>query len=92
MSVTLATAWHPRGELGRFQKLLPVLKEVYSGIAISLPPDVDPVLVERLRGWERIWVYVTPEWPQGRLAALRLAIRTRLPISSIRISTVCYAG
>jgi len=74
MTIILATAWHPRGELDRFLKLLPLLQQAYSGIAISLPPETDTELVHRLQELTQVEVVITPDWSWGRSLALELAL------------------
>jgi hypothetical protein len=73
MTITLATAWNPRGELSRFQELLPQFQEVYLGIAISLPPRVDPQLLIRLNGMQQVKAFETRDWSHGRYEAMQLA-------------------
>jgi SAM-dependent methyltransferase len=46
MSTILATTWYPRGELGRFTRILPILLEQYCGIVISYIPGNDPQVRE----------------------------------------------
>lgn len=75
MTIILATAWHPRGELDRFLKLLPLLQQAYSGIAISLPPETDTELVYHLQEITQVEVVITPDWSRGRSLALKLALK-----------------
>ncbi len=70
--VGLASAWHPRGEEERFERLLPVLSEVYAGLAITLPPGQDS-LAARLSVFTGVHPYVTSRWPEGRWRSLELA-------------------
>jgi hypothetical protein len=74
MTIALGTAWHPRGELSRFLNLLPQFQAEYSGMAFSLPPEVDPGLVDRLQELPQVEVVVTPDWSWGRYSAMQLAI------------------
>jgi SAM-dependent methyltransferase len=73
MAIVLATAWHPRGELDRFLKLLPVLQEAYSGIAISLHPETEDDLLHQLKELNQVKVVSSPDWSWGRYLALGLA-------------------
>jgi hypothetical protein len=73
MSLALATAWHPRGEGKRFQKLLPNLLEVYDWIGVSLPPDVDEQIVEQLTSLTAVGFRITGHWSEGRHTALQSA-------------------
>lgn len=75
MTIVLASAWHPRGELARFQKLLPPLKHVYASVAISLPPDTERVYVQTLER-DSVNVAVTRDWSHGRHAALAKALES----------------
>jgi hypothetical protein len=72
MTISLASAWHPRGELGRLERLVPQLRETYSAIAISLPPGPSAELVQALLA-HNISVAVTSDWAEGRHAALQAA-------------------
>lgn len=74
MTIILATAWHPRGELGRFLKLMPLLQQAYSGISISLPPETDTELVHHLQELTQVEVVTTLDWSRGRSLALELAL------------------
>lgn len=74
MTVVLASAWRPRGELPRFQKLLPELRHAYNGLAISLPPDVESDLLETLQDLPGIEVVITPDWSWGRHLALQASL------------------
>jgi hypothetical protein len=76
MTLSLASAWCPRGELRRFKKHLPRLCEAYSNIAISLPPDVDREIIHALEAL-RICLTVTQDWSHGRHAALEKALESR---------------
>ena len=74
MTLALATAWRPRGELNRFEHLLPQLWQDFDGIAVSLPPDVERTLLEALHSLPDLWAVVTPDWSWGRFAALGKAL------------------
>lgn len=73
MTIALAAAWDPRGELSRFLDHLLLFQEEYAGMAISLPPGVEPRLVDRLQDLPQVRVTVTPDWSHGRYSALKLA-------------------
>jgi len=73
-SITLAASWHPRGELSRFYTLLPRLEPAYSGIVISLPPDVDPSVVAELDAIRQVRVVRTENWSWGRFSAVEEAL------------------
>lgn len=74
MTIALATAWQPRGELSRFINLLPRLQNAYSGIAVSLPPEADEKVVKHLQELPPVKVVITPDWSWGRYLALQQAI------------------
>ena len=73
MSVALATAWNPRGELNRFLNLLTVFQKGYDGMAFSLPPSAEPRLVKQLNDLPQVAVNVTKDWSHGRYLALSSA-------------------
>ena len=72
----LATAWHPRGELSRFERLLPQLRAVYSSLAVSVPPFIDPDVRRALSQRLGSDLIVTTEWSQGRYLALQAAYQS----------------
>jgi len=74
MTVVLASAWRPRGELPRFQRLLTVFQQAYCGLGISLPPDVDGSILDTLRAIPEIEVVITPDWSWGRHLSLQAAL------------------
>jgi hypothetical protein len=76
MSVALASAWHPRSELPRFQNLRPQLARVYNAIVLAVPPDTDRAIVCALEAQPLVFVVVTGDWSHGRHAALQKALET----------------
>lgn len=76
MSVVLACAWRPRGEIPRVQKALPELKQIYERIIVSLPPATDPEDVRTLEKQFGLLVVVSPDWSQGRHAAVEKLLET----------------
>lgn len=74
MSISLAAAWRPRGELARFKRLYSELRLAYSRIVISLPPQVEGDLIEQLSEFSQVEIVVTEEWLSGRYAALERAL------------------
>jgi hypothetical protein len=74
MSVVLASAWHPRGELSRFERIATFLHDVYAGLVISLPPGSDVDLINTLQNRLGAVVVVTPDWSWGRYAAIQKAL------------------
>jgi hypothetical protein len=74
MPVVLASTWHPRGELARFEKIAPLLHEMYAGLVVSLPPEPDPHLVNSLMNRFGVFVVVSPDWSWGRHLALQSAL------------------
>jgi len=71
MSVVLAATWDPRGEMERFQKWLPELRQAYQAIAVALPPGAIQAC-EALRRFG-VAAAVTPDWSWGRFLALQEA-------------------
>jgi hypothetical protein len=76
MTVALATAWNPRGELNRFQRLYPLLQSVYHHMVITLPPQTAPQVIAALQSMTHVTPIVTPAWPQGRYLSLKFALET----------------
>ncbi|MFU8773141.1 MAG: hypothetical protein ACNA8H_12070 [Anaerolineales bacterium] len=74
MSVVLASAWHPRGELSRFERIAPLLHEVYASLVVSVPPEPDVDLVDTLRNRYGVIVVVSPDWSWGRYVAVQAAL------------------
>ncbi len=74
MTLALASAWNPRGEIPRFERLLPALQAAYSSIAISVPPFAAPEDIARLRNTLGKGLVVTDDWSHGRHACLRKAL------------------
>lgn len=75
MTIALASAWHPRGELERFLDLLPVLQGAYSGMAISVPPETDGDIINRLHELQGVKVLATSDWSWGRYVALQKSLQ-----------------
>lgn len=75
MTISLASAFHPRGEIPRLQKLLPQLRDVYTSICVSVPPTAH---ADDIRALEKlnIAVVVTRDWSHGRHASLQLALES----------------
>lgn len=76
MTVALATAWRPRGELSRLVQLLPVLRKAYTRMVVSLPPDAEDGLLSELSCLSDVEVCITPQWSWGRYLALQRAFET----------------
>jgi hypothetical protein len=76
VNIALATAWHPRGELQRFLKIYPTLEQVYSILAISVPPSSDPKEFGPLDELPKVSVVVTQNWSWGRHLALRRSMQS----------------
>ncbi len=74
MTTALASAWMPRGEINRFEKLLPILLRSYSGLAITLPPGQVVLLPFLPQGHPGIRIAPTEEWSTGRWSALKAAL------------------
>jgi hypothetical protein len=76
MTIALATAWNPRGELARFERLYPLLSSVYTHLVVTLPPQVDVAVLTALQTMAHVEPVVTPAWPWGRYLALKHALET----------------
>lgn len=76
MTVALATAWRPRGELARFQALLPTLARVYSSISICLPPAQLAEIGHALQALPGLDVIVAEDWSWGRHLSLSAAVQS----------------
>ncbi|MCB9452010.1 MAG: hypothetical protein H6672_11260 [Anaerolineaceae bacterium] len=76
MSVALATTFHPRGEIGRLQRLYPQLQALYDHIIISMPPVAGQEDVEQVKSLQGVVAFVNDEWPKGRYMALKAVSET----------------
>ncbi len=79
MTIALATTWNPRGELPRFNRLLPQLKQVYAFIIISFPPVADSDVIQvfqtgHLASRSDLVVALNRDWSHGRYVALQKAL------------------
>lgn len=77
--LVLTTTWNPRGELSRFERLLPLFMDVYDHISISFPPIADPSVTElftktKYASHQFISVTINHEWSWGRYTALKMAL------------------
>lgn len=75
MTIALASAWHPRGELPRFLAFRERIGDLYSHVVVSVPPDTDGDLVTALERAD-VAVVVTSDWAHGRHAALYKTLDT----------------
>ncbi|HEY6042635.1 MAG TPA: hypothetical protein VIX58_10925 [Anaerolineae bacterium] len=69
MTIALASAWHPRGELARFLASRDKVGELYAPIVVSVPPHTTGDVVTALEHAD-VTVVVTRDWTEGRHAAL----------------------
>jgi hypothetical protein len=74
MSVALACAWKPRGELQRFFDHYRFLTDQYSQVFISLPPESPPEYSNKLRKLTKVIVVQPNNWSAGRHAAVFSAV------------------
>lgn len=74
MSVALACAWKPRGELSRFIDCYPYLVNLYSEIFISLPLDSPSEYYVGLNKLAKTTIVKTSNWSAGRHAAVFAAV------------------
>ena len=81
MTIALAATWNPRGELRRFEQLLPGLEQLYAHIVISFPPAADDQVVRlftegKFSGCANITVVQNQVWSWGRYRSLQKALQT----------------
>ncbi len=81
MTITLAVTWNPRGELRRFEQLLPLFEELYAHIVISFPPVADAQVTRlfaegKFAAHPDITVVQNQVWSWGRYMALHQALQT----------------
>jgi hypothetical protein len=78
MAVYLAATWNPRGETGRFQRLLPFLEELYPGMAVIFPPatDIQALRAVQELGFELEEAVRETGSLEGRSPARRRAVRS----------------
>ena len=86
MTIALAATWNPRGELGRFEQLLPELEELYAHIVISFPPVADDRVVRlfiegKFSARSNITLVQNQVWSWGRYMALHQALQ--VPVTHI---------
>jgi hypothetical protein len=80
MNIVLAVTWYPRGELRRFDRLLPVILQQYSGLVISyLPKDGDDTArafeAGKYSSYPNLKFYLNDDQKMGRYMALKEALR-----------------
>lgn len=76
MNVTLACTWRPRGEVPRFQQILPELERVYESIMIAIPPDIAAEDVQPMREQRHVTVIESPKVGWGRYVTIQQALKT----------------
>ena len=86
MSIALAATWNPRGELERFEQLLPILEATYAQIVLSFPPVADERVVKlfregRFSGRANLATIQNQVWSWGRYMALKIALQS--PVAHI---------
>jgi hypothetical protein len=80
MTVVLATTWRPRGELKRFLRVYPMIRDLYEGLVITFPPVAEQAEVEEFitHGYvdhPDIYVQYAEEWSWGRFLTLEAALK-----------------
>lgn len=73
--VCAALAWNPRGEHKRLRRFYPQLQEIYSSIAVSVPPDADGEVIEVLKALPGL-VWTDEHWVSGRHTVMQTALAT----------------
>jgi tryptophan synthase alpha chain len=76
MGIALAATYNPRGEMGRLQRLHGQLLDVYSCVAISLPPWTTEQEQATLVALPGVQTLVNSEWSHGRYMALKMGLAT----------------
>ncbi len=76
MTIALAATWNPRGEINRFERLLPKLSEIYTGMAVVIPSTTTPDVMKEITSFKcleefNLQIIETIEWTQGRHLALQ---------------------
>lgn len=75
MPVILAAIWHPRGEMGRFSRALPVLRSLYGQMVIVVPGQVEPADLRAVREVAAPYALLrTSGWERARTTALEAAL------------------
>lgn len=76
MNITLATTFHPRGEISRLQRLYVQLQAIYSAIIISLPPTTSPEDLRLISALPDVQTVINEDWSHGRHNALKKSLET----------------
>jgi hypothetical protein len=71
--INLASAWNPRGEFGRLEKIMPFLSRRYNRMVFTVPPFAAPEVVDRLAALLGDGLVVTKDWSHGRYQAVAAA-------------------
>ncbi len=72
MTIALASAWNPRGELPRFQRMIDDFRDLYDHLAISLHDNGTPEVRRQLEELPEA-TYISYQGYSGRYACLKLA-------------------
>jgi hypothetical protein len=75
VTVVLAATWEPRGELPRLKRLMPLLRELYVGMVVVMPPEADLSIAHELHNMPAVQTVLAPEWVQGRWHSLNHALQ-----------------
>lgn len=81
MKVTLATTWHPRGEINRLNLHLSVLRATYAHLVILTPPlrdltEREVAELDELNRLPNLLVGQPENWSGGRYTSLQAALET----------------
>ena len=81
MKVTLATTWHPRGEINRLILHLSLLRAIYAQIVIITPPlrnltDREIAELDELNRLPDLLIGQPENWSGGRYTSLKAALET----------------
>lgn len=73
--VCAAVAWNPRGEQKRLRGFYAQLQDIYSSIAVSVPPDADGDAVNVLKALPGV-IWTDENWVSGRHTVMQAALET----------------
>jgi hypothetical protein len=70
LSIALACTWYPHGELPRLRRLLPLLRDTYSAMVVSLPAEAGEEELSFLRAEPWAHLVTDSDWSSGVYAAV----------------------
>jgi len=76
MGIALAATWDPRGEVERFQRLLPQMQAEYAALCIVLPPHAQAPQLAPADNHTPFTLARSPVWAAGRRLSLQQAVES----------------